>query len=125
MLPTKRGCEEKEAGNRCFKESDFRGAVLHYTRALSLGVEESHKVFCNRSLAQLRLGNATASLLDADQALQLDPSFLKVKLHDEVKHPVASRRNVFLGLLSQRRSSQTVGSVSALSVSLQRWTSQI
>ena len=84
-----KAAKEKELGNSCLNEGKFSLAISHYSKALSQGVEEPHKVFCNRSLAYLRLATdgegeavsviAEKALKDANQCLVLNACFLKVR----------------------------------------------
>ena len=86
MMSFNEGDAEKNAGNQCFQECKYREAIGHYTKALSRNASDQHKVFSNRAMAYLRLAdegesieeNAKKALDDADKAIKLDASFVKV-----------------------------------------------
>lgn len=63
-----------DKGNESFNKGDYKTAVQHYTKALSIFPHES-KYYSNRSAAYLKLGKATAkkALDDAKTAASLKP----------------------------------------------------
>jgi tetratricopeptide (TPR) repeat protein len=61
---------EKQLGDDSFRKGDFRGAIRHYTSALS--VDPSHVVLLsNRSAAYLKLGERSRALHDAQECVRL------------------------------------------------------
>jgi tetratricopeptide (TPR) repeat protein len=68
--------ESKNKGNTFFKQKHYDEAVECYTE--SLNIKESAPVFCNRALCHIHLENYGSALQDAEAAIKLEPSFIKV-----------------------------------------------
>ncbi|KAG8342876.1 putative Tetratricopeptide repeat PPP5 TPR repeat region Calcineurin like phosphoesterase [Trypanosoma vivax] len=66
-------------GNAAFSEHKWNRAIELYTRAIEL--QKSPSLFCNRALSYLKAEFPGAALQDADEALQLDPGFVKAYYH--------------------------------------------
>ncbi|KAL5109030.1 Tetratricopeptide repeat protein 1 [Taenia crassiceps] len=71
----------KEDGNSKFKESLFESAISLYTAALQTCPltfsEERAKIYSNRALCHSHLGSPEAALADCDEALKLNPDYLR------------------------------------------------
>jgi tetratricopeptide (TPR) repeat protein len=71
----------KEEGNRKFKAGDYEDACLHYTEAIKLRAAVSHeeaaRLYANRSWSRLKLREHNEALLDAEEAVRLDPLWFK------------------------------------------------
>jgi len=66
----------KAEGNALFGQRDYHGAIARYTD--SLDIEPSaHMVLTNRAAAYYRVGDYKASLLDAEHAIGLQPTWAK------------------------------------------------
>lgn len=75
---------EKATGNDYFKKQEFELAALCYTRALeALGDQQDGNsrskavVLANRALCRLRLGDASAALVDGQAAVEADADYAK------------------------------------------------
>ncbi|RYP45791.1 hypothetical protein DL768_007910 [Monosporascus sp. mg162] len=62
----------KAAGNKFFKEKDFRNAIIQYTKALEL-MPESATYLSNRAAANMSNGSYQAALDDCTRAADLEP----------------------------------------------------
>ncbi|RYO88838.1 hypothetical protein DL766_009376 [Monosporascus sp. MC13-8B] len=62
----------KAAGNKFFKERDFRNAIIQYTKALEL-MPESATYLSNRAAAYMSNGSYQAALDDCTRAADLEP----------------------------------------------------
>ncbi|RYP73147.1 hypothetical protein DL771_003783 [Monosporascus sp. 5C6A] len=62
----------KAAGNKFFKEKDFRNAIIQYTKALEL-MPESATYLSNRAAAYMSNGSYQAALDDCTRAADLEP----------------------------------------------------
>lgn len=65
----------KQEGNKYFQEKKFQHAVDSYTQAI-----EAHKtptLLCNRAFAYLKLELPGAALADAQEAVEMEPGFVK------------------------------------------------
>lgn len=69
--------EEKERGNKAFKEGNARDAVVYYSRALRY-TPNNHKILSNRSAAYSKLGKFQLALDDAEKALGIDSKWPKI-----------------------------------------------
>jgi DnaJ homolog subfamily C member 7 len=72
----------KEEGNVDFKAGRYQAAVDKYTQALDIDPmnrSTNAKILQNRALCQNKLKRHAEAIEDCDQALKLDPSYLKAK----------------------------------------------
>eukprot|EP00961_Rhodomonas_salina_P043368 583198-Rhodomonas_salina.1 len=71
--------EEKELGNKAFKDGLWQEAIAHFTAAIEKCGEQGapHTFFTNRSAAFLQNKEAEKALADAEQAIQLRSDFGK------------------------------------------------
>ncbi|KAH9589390.1 PPP domain [Trypanosoma melophagium] len=65
----------KAQGNEAFKEGKWNHAIELYTQALEL--YKTPALLCNRAFAYLKTEMPGAALADADEAVRLDPGFVK------------------------------------------------
>ncbi|TCD70460.1 Hsp90 cochaperone [Steccherinum ochraceum] len=68
--------EAREEGNALFKAGDFAGAVKAYTEAIKRDPADP-RGYNNRSNAYTKLVALPEALKDADEALKVDPKFIK------------------------------------------------
>lgn len=66
----------KELGNACVRGEKFAEALIHYSAAIKLSPKD-HALYSNRSLAFLREKQFYYANLDAETAIQLNPSWPK------------------------------------------------
>ena len=64
-------------GVKCFRASDFDGAIFHFTEAIKLGPADPAQVLGNRAAAFEKIGDYEAALVDACAALEANPDYLK------------------------------------------------
>ncbi|KAK8049859.1 hypothetical protein PG994_011589 [Apiospora phragmitis] len=69
----------KAAGNKFFKERDYRNAIIQYSRAVEL-VPNSATYLSNRAAAYMSHGQYEAALGDCSRAVDLDPTNAKFLL---------------------------------------------
>jgi len=68
----------KEAGNKAFVRKNYKKAVEQYTMAIEITLEApNHIYFANRANAELELCLFDDCILDCNQAIQIEPSFIK------------------------------------------------
>ncbi|VDM18552.1 unnamed protein product [Hydatigera taeniaeformis] len=71
----------KEDGNSKIRENLYQDALLLYTSALRTCPlkfsDERAKIYSNRALCHSRLGSSDAALADCDEALKLNPDYLR------------------------------------------------
>ncbi len=75
-----RSMEIKNKGNKFFMENKYQKSIELYTKALQvLGFEheKSSILFSNRAYAHIRLENYGAAVIDADQAIKVNPRYAK------------------------------------------------
>lgn len=76
--------EIKEKGNIAFKNKEYKEALIFYNRAITMvkGYEnltrEAAIVLTNRSAVHAALHSVTEALLDGDEAVRCDPTWMKV-----------------------------------------------
>lgn len=73
--------EVKEKGNQQFKLGEYRESAISYTLALrtcplSYSNERS-KLYSNRAASKMKLGLSKSAIEDCNQALELNPSFIR------------------------------------------------
>jgi stress-induced-phosphoprotein 1 len=68
--------EARELGNKCFKESDWPGAVAAYTEMIKRGPEDP-RGYSNRAAAFIKLLEFPSALEDCDLAIKKDPKFIR------------------------------------------------
>lgn len=66
----------REEGNRLFKEGDFAGAVKSYTESIKRDPSDA-RGYNNRALAYTKLVALPEALKDAEEAIRVDPAFVK------------------------------------------------
>ena len=72
----------KEAGNTAFNAKRFRDAVKLYTEALEVDAANkgtNAKLYQNRATARIKIKEYDEAVSDCDQALKLDPSYVKAR----------------------------------------------
>lgn len=69
----------KAAGNKFFKERDYRNAIIQYTKAIEL-VPNSAAYLGNRAAANMSNGSYEAALEDCSRAVDLEPTEAKYLL---------------------------------------------
>ncbi|KAH7038189.1 uncharacterized protein B0I36DRAFT_236311 [Microdochium trichocladiopsis] len=69
----------KAAGNKFFKEKDYRNAIIQYTKAIEL-VPNSAAYLGNRAAANMSNGSYEAALEDCSRAVDLEPTEAKYLL---------------------------------------------
>lgn len=68
----------KEAGNKAFAIKNYEEAVKQYTMAIEITLEApNHIYFANRANAELELSLFEECILDCNQAIQIEPNFIK------------------------------------------------
>lgn len=75
--------EKKEKGNELFKNYKFRDALAMYGQALRvdpLNKDTNSKLYYNRALVNTKLGNIKEALVDCNEALKINPTYLKALL---------------------------------------------
>ena len=66
----------REKGNNAFKNSKLKEALDLYARAIDLWPND-HRLFCNRALCHLKLGEPRNALEDCQKCLHLKPDYSK------------------------------------------------
>lgn len=71
--------EYKLLGDNAFRSGNSKKAILFYTKAINLVLEDDKRavLYSNRSAAHLKEGNAHGALEDANSCVQVDPLFAK------------------------------------------------
>jgi stress-induced-phosphoprotein 1 len=69
----------REEGNRLFKEGDFAGAVKSYTESIKRDPNDA-RGYNNRALAYTKLVALPEALKDAEEAIRVDPAFVKAHI---------------------------------------------
>jgi stress-induced-phosphoprotein 1 len=68
--------QEKNAGNKCFREGNIPKAIEHYTEAIKRSPRDPI-LYSNRAGAYSKLGEMPMALKDCDKAIELDPNYAK------------------------------------------------
>jgi stress-induced-phosphoprotein 1 len=68
--------QERNAGNKCFREGDIPKAIEHYTEAIKRAPRDA-RLYSNRAGAYSKLGEMPMALKDCDKAIELDPNYAK------------------------------------------------
>ena len=83
--PPKSSCTTYIAeGDKLFRKNEFRKAIESYTQALQQAEQEEvdkKQSYYSRALCHLNLGDSEAALSDAEEALELEPKYIKVEKH--------------------------------------------
>ncbi|EPY23172.1 serine/threonine protein phosphatase type 5 [Strigomonas culicis] len=74
----------KNEGNEHFKEGKFHQAVDLYTKAIELNKTPTY--LCNRAFAYLKIELPGAALADADEAIAIEPGFVKAYYRKASSH---------------------------------------
>uniref|UniRef100_A0A0V0J3T9 Tetratricopeptide repeat protein 1 n=1 Tax=Schistocephalus solidus TaxID=70667 RepID=A0A0V0J3T9_SCHSO len=71
----------KEGGNESYKAGDFNSALESYTKALELCPLQHKcdraKIYSNRAACHSQLKSPEAALLDCDEAIKLEPDYMR------------------------------------------------
>eukprot|EP00796_Vickermania_ingenoplastis_P012513 gene12514-8569_t len=67
--------ENRLKGNECFKEDKFHQAIQYYTAAIE--AVPSPNLYCNRAFAYIKVELPGGALMDAEEAIKLEPGFAK------------------------------------------------
>lgn len=71
-----KGEEERELGNKLFKEQKYPEALAHYSEAVKRNPSD-HRAYSNRSACYTKLAAWAEGLKDAERCLELEPRFSK------------------------------------------------
>ncbi len=67
-------------GEEKYKLGDYKGAIVDYTKALSLKMKEFH-VLTNIGMAKHKLGDNLGALVDFNKAIELNPKYIFAYYH--------------------------------------------
>lgn len=76
----------KEEGNQLAKEEKFQLAIERYTKAMTIGNSDDHRVLSNRSKALVATGDYSGALKDAERCCVLQPFWPKGHYRRAVAH---------------------------------------
>jgi len=71
--------QEREEGNKYFKNGDYPSALKHYTEAIKRNPDEV-KTYSNRAAAYTKLAEFGLAMSDINTCLKMDPKFVKAYL---------------------------------------------
>ena len=80
------GERERLAGNDCFKTGRWKEAMEHYNRAIRYGSSSLDKLYSNRSITHLKLGQYSQALSDSENSIKLNSAWGKVRIKILVSH---------------------------------------
>ncbi|TFY60717.1 hypothetical protein EVG20_g7325 [Dentipellis fragilis] len=75
----------REEGNKLFKNGDFAGAVKSYTEGIKRNPSDP-RGYNNRALAYTKLVAFPEALKDAEEAIKVDPTFVKAYIRKSTVH---------------------------------------
>jgi stress-induced-phosphoprotein 1 len=75
-IDPEKSAQAREEGNALFKKGDFAGAVKAYTESIKRNPSDA-RGYNNRANAYTKLAALPEALKDADQAINVDPQFVK------------------------------------------------
>lgn len=98
--------EVKNRAKACIAQRNFPEAVNLYTKGIELtSADEAAQaiIYANRSMCQLNMGKGTDALVDADEALRLDASYIKGYYRQAMAHTLlnnftAAKQSLIQGL---------------------------
>ena len=68
----------KELGNKAFSLQKYEEAMEHYTQAIEMTKENPNQVyFANRANCKLEMKNFNGCIEDCDEAIKIDPKYIK------------------------------------------------
>lgn len=95
---TSRSIELKDLGNKAFADGDFISAEQYYRDAISLD-GTSHILYTNLSAALLGQERYEEALMSANEAIKLDPSWLKAYFRKATAlEKLGRKRELFEGI---------------------------
>ena len=73
----------KDEGNKAFRSGNYQQALELYSKALQIdpfNKSTNSKLYCNRATVNFKLKNYDDSISDCNNAIELDPTYLKAYL---------------------------------------------
>ncbi len=67
--------KEKNIGNECFRSKEYKSAITHYSKSISL--EEKAVTYGNRANAFMKLSKLSEAMADVNRALAINPAYTK------------------------------------------------
>ena len=96
----------REEGNTAFKAGDFASAVKHYTESIKRNPSDP-KGYNNRAAAYTKLLAMPEALKDADQAIKMDPKFVKAYIRKALTQQVMKELTAALETLQKATDADT------------------
>lgn len=94
--------EKKEEGNKSFGIGSWQSAIDAWTQCLALDPKNcafNCKLYANRAVAWMKLSNYAQAIRDCDEALEVDPGFVKVILRRaECRMSLGGKENIELAI---------------------------